>query len=230
MRIYCCYVPTATQLSDSAKFFFILSLSSVLLFTVFLTAPSISSHKTTSGGISFQCHQPHSSTLYYGKVSDADAMKPLPPFSCEIDSCHCTATGLKPNTGYIVALKACIRTVPNVCSSDSQTKKLYTKPERKFSCSLFNNLATVHVEAPLTPNGPSVIWKTVTDNTGIKLQSLQIEDLNHRQMVIFTVNWTCIRPRNSISHYQASIKSLVKDSPISTKKVTTKMPCVTTFE
>ncbi len=109
----------------------------------FLTAPLMPRNKISSSeSISFQCPQLQSSMLYYGQVSEADTKELLPPFPCEIDSCLCNAVGLKPNTGYFVALKACILAAPDVCSSDSQTKQIYTKPERKLPCSVFKKLAT----------------------------------------------------------------------------------------
>ncbi len=100
---------------------------------------------STSESISFQSLQPHGSISYYGQVSEANIMKSLPWFPCEIDSCHCNATGLKPNTGYIVALKACIRIAPKVCSKASRTEPIYTKPERKLPCSVSDNYAMGHL-------------------------------------------------------------------------------------
>ncbi len=113
------------------------------LHNVQLTAPSISNRNTsTSESLTFECSQHNTSMTYYGQVLELDTMQFLSSFYCGMNNCQCIAAGLKPNKGYLVSIKACIRTNPEVCSGDSNMKQIYTKPERKLTYLFIQNLST----------------------------------------------------------------------------------------
>ncbi len=114
-----------------------------------LTAPSIASRNTsTSGSITFECSRHNTFMSYYGQVLELDTKHYLPSFNCGMNSCQCNAAGLKPNKGYLVSIKACIRTNPKVCSGDSNVEQIYTKPERKFTCSETQTVVTAKQFVP----------------------------------------------------------------------------------